>query len=170
MYLPGTLLFLFLAALLYSLISSTEANCIGQNCLNPDMSNKRALVVGGTSGIGRGLAEYLAKQGVSVTIAGRNAQMGATIVKELGGLTPAGSPAEHAFAAVDGFDLASVAQLAKEQTKQPLDLLVMSQGMATLQGYTPTKDGTCAVCAVCAVCECAVCPYMACVCPACPIL
>lgn len=102
---------------------------------------KRSLVVGGTSGIGRGIAEYLAQQGHSVTIAGRSEEMGAQIVQELTAMTPIGCGASHNFQSVDGFSLDSVKQLALTQTEKGLDYLVMTQGMATIQGYTPTKDG-----------------------------
>ena len=104
------------------------------------MLGKKALVVGGTSGIGRGIAEHLAANGVSVCIAGRNAEVGSEIVKELHQLSLAKSPtAKHSFQSVDGFDLSSVRDLAKSQ--EELDMLVLTQGMATIQGFTPTKDG-----------------------------
>ena len=106
------------------------------------MLGKQALVVGGTSGIGRGMAEYLAKQGASVTIAGRNAKEGEIICSKLKELSPDGALSVHTFEAVDGFDMQSVSNLAKKfPVGRDLDYLVLTQGMATIQGYTPTKDG-----------------------------
>lgn len=104
------------------------------------MAPMKALVVGGTSGIGRGIAEHLAKGGNSVCIAGRSESTGATIVSELKAMTPGGSDAVHSFKKVDCFDLDNVKSLAKDQAEAGLDFLVLTQGMATIQGYTPTKD------------------------------
>jgi 3-oxoacyl-[acyl-carrier protein] reductase len=43
----------------------------------------RALVIGGTSGIGYGIARSLAKEGCNVTISGRSKERGEEIVREL---------------------------------------------------------------------------------------
>ena len=48
-----------------------------------NLVGKQAVVVGGTSGIGQGLALRLAQAGCSVTIVGRSAKRGAEIVQEL---------------------------------------------------------------------------------------
>jgi NAD(P)-dependent dehydrogenase (short-subunit alcohol dehydrogenase family) len=105
---------------------------------NVSGSNKmttKALVVGGTSGIGKGIALALAQRGnVAVTIAGRSKERGDEIVKELEKICPS---QKHSFQQVDAFDLKSVKKLADVDT----NLLVMTQGMGTLQGYTPTVDG-----------------------------
>jgi hypothetical protein len=42
---------------------------------------------------------------------------------------------------VDCFDLADVKALADRVAKGPLDTLILTQGMATMQGHTPTKNG-----------------------------
>jgi NAD(P)-dependent dehydrogenase (short-subunit alcohol dehydrogenase family) len=96
-------------------------------------------VVGGTSGIGHGIALALANRGdVEVTIAGRSETRGNDIVeRELSRVSPQHN---HAFAAVDAFDLKSVKELAAKHQGRT-ELLVMTQGMATLQGYTPTGSG-----------------------------
>ena len=102
---------------------------------------KHALVVGGTSGIGHGAAIALAsKQNVDVTIAGRSATAGNDIVGELTKISPG---RKHKFLKVDCFDMVDVKRLAEEvkASSEPLDILVMTQGMATIQGYTPTKSG-----------------------------
>ncbi|HVV94557.1 MAG TPA: SDR family oxidoreductase [Hyphomicrobiales bacterium] len=49
-----------------------------------DLSGKRVLVVGGSSGIGRGAAEAAAMQGAAVTIASRSAEKVAAAVKAVG--------------------------------------------------------------------------------------
>uniref|UniRef100_A0A7S0ZHV3 Protochlorophyllide reductase n=1 Tax=Timspurckia oligopyrenoides TaxID=708627 RepID=A0A7S0ZHV3_9RHOD len=97
------------------------------------MSTRHALVVGGTSGIGLGIALSLASKGDTVvTIAGRRAQADEIVLrlKELSSLP-------HKFESVDGFELKTLQKL----TAESVDILIMTQEMATIQGYTPTDDG-----------------------------
>jgi NAD(P)-dependent dehydrogenase (short-subunit alcohol dehydrogenase family) len=99
---------------------------------------RTALVVGGTSGIGQGIALALAKRGnIAVTIAGRSEERGAEIVKLLHETSP---QQQHFFQKVNAFDLKSIHELSTAMQSPP-DLLVMTQGMATTQGYTPTVNG-----------------------------
>ncbi|GMI29485.1 hypothetical protein TeGR_g7288 [Tetraparma gracilis] len=104
------------------------------------MAPLNSLVVGGTSGIGRGIAVTLAKSGSSVTIAGRSASAGNEIVEEMKQAAP-NADSSFKFEKVDCFDLSSVKALADRTLQAPLDCLVLTQGMATIQGHTPTKDG-----------------------------
>src|SRR6195256_1833948 len=83
------------------------------------LQGKRALVTGSSSGIGTGIAEMFAKEGVSVVVHGRNAErlsaaetrlaaQGATVVSALGDLsTDAGADAvaKVAFDAFGGVDI-----------------------------------------------------------------
>ncbi len=101
-------------------------------------AGRRALVFGGTSGIGRGIALKLGQLGASVTVLGRDAARGEEVVAALRASNPGGA---HAFAPCNAFLLAEVARAAaaaQPEAAPPLDLLVLSQGMATLQGFTPT--------------------------------
>lgn len=99
------------------------------------LSSRRALVVGGTSGIGKGVALALAKRQYEVIIAGRSEANGQVVIQQM-----EGGSNKHQFVPIDAFDLASVKQVAASVAGK-IDVLVMTQGMATLQGYTPTKDG-----------------------------
>lgn len=56
--------------------------------------------------------------------------------------------ATYNFASCDCFSLANVRQCAKKieqesssESGQSIDYLVLSQGMATIQGFTPTDEG-----------------------------
>lgn len=110
----------------------------GETCDPKTSMRKRALVVGGTSGIGTGIASRLANRGVDVTIAGRNEVRGREIVESLKTTYPSGN---FKFEICDCFQMDSVKKLAEAQAKENLDYLVMTQGMATIQGLTPTEDG-----------------------------
>jgi len=97
-----------------------------------------ALIVGGTSGIGHGIALTLARAGNDVTIAGRSVTAGQAIVDAMKEASPSNT---YKFEKVDCFDLEDVKALAERTAKGPLDSLILTQGMATMQGHTPTKDG-----------------------------
>ena len=104
------------------------------------LKGRSAVVSGGTSGIGEGLALRLASLGASVHILGRSAERGAEVLAQLRALNPEGS---HGFSSVDAFSLPALTAFARGYVAQhaSLDILAMSQGMATLQGFTPTKEG-----------------------------
>ncbi|CAK4635329.1 hypothetical protein AeMF1_019732 [Aphanomyces euteiches] len=95
-----------------------------------------ALVVGGTSGIGEGIARRLAQAKFNVVIAGRNAARGDEIVKEMQSINPDG---KYRFLSVDAQHLTNIQGLSSQVP--PIDKLVLTQGIATIQGYTPTSEG-----------------------------
>jgi len=92
---------------------------------NRDLSGKRALVTGSTSGIGRETALSLARLGADVIVHGRDTDAGAAVVEELRAL---GSDAQ--FVRADFADVDAVQQLADTvQTEtDELDVLVNNAG------------------------------------------
>uniref|UniRef100_A0A7S1X7P1 Protochlorophyllide reductase n=1 Tax=Tetraselmis chuii TaxID=63592 RepID=A0A7S1X7P1_9CHLO len=101
---------------------------------------RRALVIGGTSGVGRGLAQWLAGKHVHVTVAGRSQERGGAVVEACREVWPEG---EFDFMSVDAFSIKALADAcaAYARSSSRLDYLVLTQGMATIQGYTPTDSG-----------------------------
>ena len=118
---------------------SSLADVRRANNAQPSSVGRHAVVVGGTSGIGHGVARRLAQAGVSVTIVGRSER---NILRELQEVSPPGSNASHSFVPVNGFLLSSVDEAAKKicNTHEKLDYLVQTQGMATTQGFTPSPE------------------------------
>lgn len=102
---------------------------------------KRALVVGGTSGIGMGIARRLAMAQVDVTIVGRSAESGAQVLVQL----RAAGGRHHAFIQCDVEKLSNVKGVAREWRSSfpgsALDVLVLTQGLGSLAGRTETADG-----------------------------
>ncbi|MFG3195553.1 SDR family NAD(P)-dependent oxidoreductase [Streptomyces sp. NPDC048208] len=95
----------------------------------PDLTGKRALVTGGTSGIGAATARHLAARGAHVVVVGRDAERGEGVVRQI---TDAGGTAR--FARADVGDPAQIATL--RQQAGDIDILVNNAGFAL---WAPTE-------------------------------
>lgn len=82
----------------------------------------------------------LAGEKFNVTICGRNADRGEQVVAAM---RANHSHGEFQFLRTDAFSLQFLAQTCRSfrAKHNRLDLLVLTQGMATIQGYTPTDSG-----------------------------
>jgi NAD(P)-dependent dehydrogenase (short-subunit alcohol dehydrogenase family) len=100
------------------------------------LDGKRAIVTGGSSGIGVETARALASAGAEVTLAVRDTQAGDRTASEISAST---GGAVHA-GRLDLADQASVAEFAAGWTG-PLHLLINNAGVMALQELTLTADG-----------------------------
>lgn len=117
---------------------------IRKNNAGISLPQKRAVVVGGTSGIGEGIALRLARANVSVSVVGRSRERGEEVVRRMRELSSSESGAEHEFVACDSFlmrNIVSTCAALRERHGDRIDWLVLSQGMATVQGRTETAEG-----------------------------
>ena len=105
-----------------------------------NLAGKNAICVGGTSGIGQGIALRLAKAHANVVIVGRNATAGNEIVQEMKKIHPTG---DYSFVSCDATLMKDIKKTcdAFNKTNNKLDYLVLSQGIASMNGYTPTEEG-----------------------------
>ncbi|KAJ1457505.1 hypothetical protein M885DRAFT_481333 [Pelagophyceae sp. CCMP2097] len=105
----------------------------------PTFSGRTAVVVGATSGIGEGCALRLAEAGFKVVAVGRDATRGAAVVEAMAKRGGGG----HEFVGCDSFSLGDVKGCAEKlrEAHPKVDVLVLTQGMATIQGFTPTAEG-----------------------------
>jgi NAD(P)-dependent dehydrogenase (short-subunit alcohol dehydrogenase family) len=84
------------------------------------LQGKRALITGGTSGIGRAIAAAFVHAGARVVIAGRDQARGEAVARELGNAT---------FIKADVSSLADVRRLAAAATLGQVDILVNNAGI-----------------------------------------
>jgi NAD(P)-dependent dehydrogenase (short-subunit alcohol dehydrogenase family) len=101
------------------------------------LDNKVAIVTGGTKGIGRSIAEALAREGASVAICGRSRDDAESVAEELGRSTSG----RVSGAAMDVTDPASVSSFFSfvEQTYGGVDILVNNAGIGI---FGPVADLT----------------------------
>ena len=138
---------IFLASLIsyYIYLNSITYNMSLSSIRNKNSSislpNKHAIVVGGTSGIGMGMALRLSKSNIDVTIVGRNNKRGLEIVEEM--KVKSNGVGKYNFIECDTFLLNNVKNVVDKytETNNKLDYLILTQGMATIQGRTETSEG-----------------------------
>lgn len=97
-----------------------------------ELDGKKALITGGTSGIGREVARQLAALGAEVYVSGRDAARGAETVAEL-----ERDGAQAHFVAADLADFEAIGRLAAEVGA--VDILVNNAGTFS---FAPTPDET----------------------------
>lgn len=102
-----------------------------------DLSGKRAIVSGASSGIGVETALALADAGAAVTLAVRNTEAGEQVAAEIREGTGNGAVA---VGALDLSDLSSVAAFAAAWSG-PLDILVNNAGVMAIQELTLSANG-----------------------------
>jgi NAD(P)-dependent dehydrogenase (short-subunit alcohol dehydrogenase family) len=104
----------------------------------PDLSGRRAVVTGATSGLGWETARVLAAHGANVILAGRNATRTEEAVRRVRAGVATGSvePGD-----LDLADLSSVRAFAAQVAAEPLDLLVNNAGVMALPSREQTADG-----------------------------
>jgi meso-butanediol dehydrogenase / (S,S)-butanediol dehydrogenase / diacetyl reductase len=101
------------------------------------LRSKIALVTGGTSGIGRAIAELFAEEGAAVTITGRRDEVGREVVA---GIEEAGGRAE--FVPLDARYLPDVRRVTEEMVQRHgrLDILVNNAGISLPRTLLETSE------------------------------
>jgi NAD(P)-dependent dehydrogenase (short-subunit alcohol dehydrogenase family) len=102
-----------------------------------DLSGKRAIVTGASSGIGVETARALADAGAAVTLAVRNTETGERVAAEIREGTGNGAVT---VGALDLSDLSSVGAFVAEWSG-PLDILVNNAGVMAIQELTLSSSG-----------------------------
>ncbi|KAJ3207211.1 hypothetical protein HDU82_003960 [Entophlyctis luteolus] len=115
---------------------------------NASFPGRHAVVVGGTAGIGLGIARRLAQADYSVTIVGRNVTRGSEIVAELEEVARAKDSRganqqqpKFAFVQCDVSLLANVTAVCEGLKRTSVDTLVLTQGKGSMDGRRETPEG-----------------------------
>jgi len=106
-----------------------------KNHMKIELKGRKAIVTGSTAGIGRAIAEGLARAGASVVINGRGEQRVATALKELRALVP-----EAEFTGVVADLSTAEGSAALVAQVEDADILVNNLGTAHLNGFFEQED------------------------------
>jgi len=107
---------------------------------NENLSGRTALVVGGTAGIGEGIAKHLAALHINVVIAGRNATTGEGVVSTMKQIHPDG---HFEFRAIDVSLVSQTRSFVKQfmEDFKELHYLIITAGMMRFGGRQETLEG-----------------------------
>lgn len=89
--------------------------------LSVNLANRRALIVGGTRGVGRGISLALAAAGTDVTIVGRSRESGEKVLAELRGITNASKDQKFRYVQGDLSTVASTHELVDRLAQEALN-------------------------------------------------
>ncbi|MCR9163473.1 MAG: SDR family NAD(P)-dependent oxidoreductase [Nannocystaceae bacterium] len=106
------------------------------------LAGRTALVVGGSSGIGKGIGLELAARGADIIVSSRRSEAGEAAVAELVEAS-AGRTPSHRFARLDASSLRGVREFTQQLAaeRESLDFLVMCQTKASFGGREETREG-----------------------------
>jgi len=106
-----------------------------------DLKGRKALVTGGTAGIGRAIALKLVQEGADVAIFGTNAERAQSVLKELEAARPSSEQTVRTLL-VDVSDFAAVDEAVKELHKEwdALDILVNNAGITKDKLFIAMKE------------------------------
>jgi NAD(P)-dependent dehydrogenase (short-subunit alcohol dehydrogenase family) len=122
-------------------MQATSLSAVRAEFATLSLTGRRALVVGGTAGIGEGIALRLAQANVAVVVVGRDQTRGDAVIARLRSASSvADVKAQHRFVQLDASLIAECRRFARSFA-EPLDFLVMTQGIATMDGFQPTAEG-----------------------------
>ncbi|MCP1470274.1 NAD(P)-dependent dehydrogenase (short-subunit alcohol dehydrogenase family) [Sphingobium sp. OAS761] len=102
-----------------------------------DLSGKRAIVTGASSGVGVAIAGALAGAGAAVTLAVRDTEAGRSVASAIALTRDVEAPEVHA---IDLLSMASVRAFVRDWGDRPLDLLINNAGLMG-PPLTRTADG-----------------------------
>lgn len=104
----------------------------------PDLTGRRVIVTGASSGIGKATATALAEAGATVVLAVRNLVKGAAVAEEISQrLGQVHLEVEH----LELGSLESIAAFAQRAAAAPVHLLINNAGLSSAGGHEVTSDG-----------------------------
>jgi NAD(P)-dependent dehydrogenase (short-subunit alcohol dehydrogenase family) len=130
-----------------------ELQAVKQVSKNLNLYGKDAIVVGGTSGIGHGIALRLAQANANVYIVGRNQEKGLRIVDEMRaaastnrdivGRNPPNRPPKFGYIECDAMLVKNVKESCDliQHTVPKIDYLICTQGISSLGTKEETSEG-----------------------------
>jgi NAD(P)-dependent dehydrogenase (short-subunit alcohol dehydrogenase family) len=104
--------------------------------MNPSFNKKKAIVLGGTHGLGRAIAEMLLKNGAEVVIAGKDKMLVDEVTKEL---TPYGKVIGHVLDLLLDYDVDLFIEELDGYLNGEIDFLINAAGFFKVKAFNETS-------------------------------